>query len=58
MADVIATTRGLEIVDIRTFSILVESAGPGIVVERALYQDYGGVTWASGTALLGTPLTP
>jgi hypothetical protein len=58
MADVIVTTMGVIPFDSRQFSIVVESAGPGIVVERSLYQDYGGVTWASGTALLGTPLTP
>jgi hypothetical protein len=58
MADVIAATTPLSAFQIREFSILVESAGPGIVAERALYQDFGGVTWASGTALLGTPLTP
>ena len=58
MADVFATSHPLISIDSRQFSIVVESAGPGIVVERALYQDYGGIVWGSGTALLGTPLTP
>jgi hypothetical protein len=57
MADVIATIPFGGFLD-RQFSIVVESGGPGIIAERALYQDYGGVFWASGTALLGTPLTP
>jgi hypothetical protein len=59
MVDVIAALRpDLTTIDTRAFSIVVESGGPGIVVERSIYQDYGGVTWAAGTALLGTPLTP
>lgn len=56
MADLIASAVPLPSFESRQFSIVVESAGPGIVVERSLYQDYGGVFWASGTALLGTPL--
>jgi hypothetical protein len=60
LADLIAATVPSPSVPyvLRSFSFVVESAGPGIVAERSLYQDYGGVTWASGTALLGTPLTP
>ena len=58
IADVVAAATGLTSFESRQLSIVVESAGPGIVVERSLYQDYGGVVWGSGTALLGTPLTP
>jgi hypothetical protein len=36
--------------------VTVESAGPPIVVERATYQDRDGVRWATGTAVMGTPL--
>jgi hypothetical protein len=36
--------------------VLVESDGPEIVVERALYTSHGGVTWAAGVDALGTPL--
>ena len=38
------------------FGTLVESDGPDIVVERAMYSNYGGITWAAGTDALGTPL--
>ena len=38
------------------FSVVIESSGAGIVAERAMYGDYRGVIWASGTAALGTPL--
>ena len=43
------------------FSILVESLGASpapIVVERAMYDSPGGVTWAAGTAAVATRLTP
>jgi hypothetical protein len=56
-ADVLATL-GLGISGADGFGVLVESAGPDIVVERSIYEDHAGVRWASGTALLGTPLTP
>jgi hypothetical protein len=39
-----------------TFGTLVESDGPDIVVERAMYTNYGGIVWAAGTDALGTPL--
>jgi len=29
-----------------------------IIVEKALYWDSGGVTWAAGTGVIGTPLPP
>jgi hypothetical protein len=38
------------------FGAIVESAGPGIVVERATYADFNGVPWASGTAVLASPI--
>jgi hypothetical protein len=38
------------------FGAIVESAGPGIVVERATYADFNGVQWASGTAVLASPI--
>lgn len=43
----------------RRFGVLVESLGPTpaqIVVERAMYSNAGGVTWAAGTNALGTKL--
>jgi hypothetical protein len=40
----------------RTFSAIIESSGVEIVVERAMYQTVGGVTWAVGTAALATKL--
>lgn len=43
----------------RNFGAVVESIGgsaPPIVVERAVYNDAGGLHWAAGTAALGTPL--
>jgi hypothetical protein len=43
------------------FAALVESVGPTpvpIVVERAMYDSPGGVTWAAGTAAVATRLTP
>jgi hypothetical protein len=43
------------------FSVLVESLGASpvpIVVERATYDSPGGVTWAAGTAVVATRLTP
>jgi hypothetical protein len=39
-----------------SFGTLVESDGPDIVVERAMYTDFNGIVWAAGTAALGTPL--
>jgi hypothetical protein len=38
------------------FSLLVESSGPQIVVERSVYSNYGGQLWAAGTSALGTKL--
>ena len=42
------------------FGILVESIDTAplaqLVVERAMYWNAGGVTWAAGTNLLATPL--
>jgi hypothetical protein len=43
----------------RSFGAVVESLGaspPPIVAERAIYADFGGTVWASGSDLLGTPL--
>jgi WD40-like Beta Propeller Repeat len=40
----------------QNFGTLVESDGPDIVVERAMYSNFGGIVWAAGTAALGTPL--
>jgi hypothetical protein len=39
-----------------SFGTIVESDGPDIVVERAMYTDFQGIVWAAGTAALGTPL--
>jgi hypothetical protein len=41
----------------RRFGVIVESTGTTpaqIVVERAMYSDAGGVTWAAGTNSLAT----
>jgi hypothetical protein len=43
------------------FGAVVESLGASpvpIVVERAIYETIGGVTWSAGTAIVATPLTP
>ncbi len=40
----------------RDFGAIIESSGPPIVVERSIYSNAGGVTWAAGTAALGTKL--
>jgi hypothetical protein len=43
------------------FSVLVESLGASpapIVVERATYDSPGGVTWAAGTVVVATRVTP
>ncbi|MEO5821801.1 MAG: hypothetical protein ABIT71_14965 [Vicinamibacteraceae bacterium] len=39
-----------------SFGTLVESDGPQIVVERAIYSDHEGVVWSAGSAALATPL--
>jgi hypothetical protein len=44
----------------RGFGAVVESLAPAlapIVVERAMYNDAGGVDWRAGSDALGTPLT-
>ena len=38
------------------FGTLVESDGPEIVVEQAVYANFGGITWAAGSDVLATPL--
>jgi hypothetical protein len=38
------------------FGTLVESDGPPIVVERAIYSTHEGILWSAGSAALGTPL--
>jgi Tol biopolymer transport system component len=38
------------------FGAVVESDGVELVVERAIYRNFNNVTWAAGTAALGTPL--
>jgi hypothetical protein len=43
------------------FSAIIESIGDApvpIVVERSMYESPAGVTWAAGTAILATRLTP
>ncbi len=40
----------------RDFGAIIESSGPPIVVERSIYSNANGVTWAAGTAALGTKL--
>ena len=47
---------GLTEVGFSTFGTLVESDGPEIVVERAMYRNVLGIFWGAGTASLGTPL--
>ena len=39
-----------------SFGALIESSGPPIVVERAMYSTVNGQTWAAGTAALATKL--
>jgi hypothetical protein len=39
-----------------SFSVVVESDGPELVIERATYSNANGVVWAAGSALLATPL--
>jgi hypothetical protein len=39
-----------------SYSVLVESSGPEIVVERSVYEDVGGQIWASGNVTLATRL--
>jgi hypothetical protein len=44
----------------RRFGVLVESLGTTpaqLVVEAAIYSDYGGVSWAAGANLLATPVS-
>ncbi len=38
------------------FGTIIQSDGPAIVVERAMYSDANGVTWAAGTDALATRL--
>jgi hypothetical protein len=38
------------------FGAIVESDGPEIVVERAMYSNAGGQVWAAGSAILATRL--
>jgi hypothetical protein len=38
------------------FSAVITSNGVPIVVERAMYTDANGQTWAAGTAALATKL--
>ena len=40
----------------RRFGVVVESDGPSIVVERAMYSNANGIVWAAGTAAVATPL--
>ena len=43
----------------KLFSVVVESTGPNpvdIVVERAMYSNGNGATWAAGTNAVGTKL--
>ncbi|MFN8058355.1 MAG: hypothetical protein U0Q12_04270 [Vicinamibacterales bacterium] len=43
----------------KRFGAVVESSGPNpidLVVERAVYSDAGGVTWAAGTNALAMPV--
>ncbi len=41
---------------VRYFGTIVQSSGPPIVVGRSMYSNSNGVTWAAGTAALGTKL--
>jgi len=38
------------------FGTLIQSSGPPIVAERAIYTNAGGQTWAAGSDALGTKL--
>jgi hypothetical protein len=40
----------------RRFGVIVDSGGLPIVVERAMYSNANGITWAAGTAAVATPL--
>jgi hypothetical protein len=45
----------------KRFGAVVESVGPDpvpLIVERAMYNDAGGVRWAAGTSAMGTLLHP
>ena len=54
MSSVVGMPAGIE--PIRVFGAIVESDGPEIVVERAIYTDVDGIVWSAGSAALGTPL--
>ena len=45
-----------EVVDKGGFGTIVQSSGPQIVVERAMYNNAAGQVWAAGTDALGTKL--
>jgi hypothetical protein len=38
------------------FGAVIESNGVDLVVERSMYWDVNGVTWAAGTNALATPI--
>jgi hypothetical protein len=40
----------------RRFGVVVDGGGLPIVVERAMYSNANGITWASGTASVATPV--
>ena len=40
----------------RRVGLIVESAGVPVVVERAMYSDAGGQSWAAGTNAVATRL--
>jgi len=42
----------------KRFGAVVSAAAGTLIVERAMYWDAGGVTWAAGTNAVATPLVP
>jgi Tol biopolymer transport system component len=45
-----------DVVDKGGFGTIIQSSGPQIVVERAMYNNAAGQVWAAGTDALGTKL--
>jgi hypothetical protein len=49
-----AGSQAPELID-QSFGVVIESTQP-IVVERSIYSNANGVTWAAGTNVTATPL--
>jgi Tol biopolymer transport system component len=44
------------VANLKGFGTIIQSSGPSIVVERAIYTNANGQTWAAGSDALGTKL--